>query len=59
MACAASGRPAPRYAPIGIVLVTTELAENTALGQKPINAIRTIAGLLDTLAYLDARRAVL
>ena len=34
-------------------------AENTALGQKPIDAIRTIAGLLDTLAYLDARRAVL
>ena len=34
-------------------------AENVALGQKPIDAIRTIAGLIDTLAYLDARRAVL
>ena len=34
-------------------------AENTALGRKPVEAITSIAGLLDTLAYLDARRAVL
>lgn len=33
-------------------------ADNTALSRKPIEAIATIAGLLDTLAYLDARRAV-
>lgn len=33
-------------------------SDNTALGQQPIAAIATIAGLLDTLAYLDARRAV-
>jgi hypothetical protein len=34
-------------------------AENTALGRRPIDAIVTIAGLTDTLAYLDARRAIL
>lgn len=32
--------------------------ENMALGGKPAIKIRTISGLMDTLAYLDARRAV-
>lgn len=32
-------------------------AENTALGGAPLTRIMTIAGLLDTIAYLDARRA--
>ena len=32
--------------------------ENGALGARPIDAIATVAGLTDTLAYLDARRAV-
>ena len=30
---------------------------NTALGGRPVERIRTIAGLLDVIAYLDARRA--
>lgn len=32
--------------------------ENTALGTRPIKAIRTLSGLFDTIAYLDARRAI-
>lgn len=32
--------------------------ENTALGDKPIEKIQTIAGLVDVIQYLDARRAV-
>ncbi len=32
--------------------------QNTALGTRPITAIRTLSGLFDTIAYLDARRAV-
>ena len=32
--------------------------ENRALGGKPAVKIRTIPGLMDTLAYLDARRAL-
>ncbi|MFG1249756.1 antitoxin Xre/MbcA/ParS toxin-binding domain-containing protein [Xanthobacter flavus] len=31
---------------------------NTALDAAPIDKIRTIAGLMDVIAYLDARRAV-
>ncbi len=31
---------------------------NSALAGKPIEKIETIAGLLDVLAYLDARRAL-
>jgi hypothetical protein len=30
---------------------------NLALGGKPIEQIRTVAGLIDVIAYLDARRA--
>jgi len=33
-------------------------APNTALGGTPVEAIRTIPGLVDVLAYLDARRAL-
>ncbi|WP_119302569.1 antitoxin Xre-like helix-turn-helix domain-containing protein [Dongia deserti] len=32
--------------------------ENTALGGVPLQRIMNIAGLLETIAYLDARRAV-
>ncbi|TRL35798.1 MbcA/ParS/Xre antitoxin family protein [Rhizobium straminoryzae] len=32
--------------------------ENTALGSAPLEKIVTIAGLIDVLAYLDARRAL-
>jgi len=32
--------------------------DNAALGGKPIDKIRTIPGLMDAIAYLDARRAV-
>jgi hypothetical protein len=32
--------------------------ENSALGGVPLDKILTIAGLIDVLAYLDARRAV-
>ncbi|WP_029556423.1 antitoxin Xre/MbcA/ParS toxin-binding domain-containing protein [Xanthobacter sp. 91] len=32
---------------------------NTALDAAPIEKIRTIPGLMDVIAYLDARRAVL
>ena len=31
---------------------------NTALDGRPVDKIRTIAGLLDVIAYLDARRAL-
>ena len=32
--------------------------ENTALGGRPVDRLTTITGLLDVLAYLDARRAL-
>ena len=32
--------------------------ENAAFGQKPIDAIQSITGLVDVVAYLDARRAL-
>ncbi len=31
---------------------------NLALGAKPAEKIRTISGLIDVIAYLDARRAI-
>lgn len=31
---------------------------NTAIGGKPLDRIPTIAGLLDVIAYLDSRRAL-
>lgn len=34
-------------------------SDNTALGGAPAARIRTIAGLTDALAYLDARRALI
>lgn len=33
-------------------------AENTALGGRPVDRIVSISGLVDVLAYLDARRAL-
>jgi len=33
--------------------------ENTAIGARPIDKIQTIAGLIDVIAYLDARRAII
>jgi hypothetical protein len=33
--------------------------QNLALGAKPAEKIRTISGLNDVLAYLDARRAII
>jgi len=33
-------------------------SENTALGAAPIEKIQTVSGLVDVIAYLDARRAV-
>ena len=33
-------------------------ADNTALGRRPVEAIASVGGLADTLAYLDARRAL-
>jgi len=32
--------------------------DNTAIGGKPIDKIQTIPGLVDAIAYLDARRAL-
>ncbi|HEY7383416.1 MAG TPA: MbcA/ParS/Xre antitoxin family protein [Beijerinckiaceae bacterium] len=32
--------------------------DNTALGGKPIDKIQTVPGLVDAIAYLDARRAL-
>lgn len=32
-------------------------SRNTALGERPIDLIASITGLVDTLAYVDARRA--
>lgn len=32
--------------------------DNTALGGKPIDNIQTVPGLVDAIAYLDARRAI-
>jgi hypothetical protein len=32
--------------------------ENTALGGKPFEKIQTVPGLVDAIAYLDARRAI-
>jgi transcriptional regulator with XRE-family HTH domain len=31
--------------------------ENTALGGKPVEKVQTVSGLVDAIAYLDARRA--
>lgn len=31
---------------------------NTSLGTPPIEAVKTISGLMDAVAYLDSRRAV-
>lgn len=33
-------------------------SDNTALGAQPIEKIQSISGLVDVLAYLDARRAL-
>lgn len=33
-------------------------AENTALGARPVDCIVSVTGLVDVLAYLDARRAL-
>jgi DNA-binding XRE family transcriptional regulator len=33
-------------------------SENTVLGAQPIEKIQSIAGLVDVIAYLDARRAI-
>jgi hypothetical protein len=33
-------------------------SENTVLGAQPIEKIQTISGLVDVIAYLDARRAI-
>jgi hypothetical protein len=33
-------------------------AENSALGARPVDRIVSISGLIDVLAYLDARRAL-
>lgn len=33
-------------------------SDNTALGGKPVERLGSIAGLMDVLAYLDARRAL-
>lgn len=33
--------------------------DNTALGGKPIENIQTVPGLVDVIAYLDARRAII
>jgi hypothetical protein len=33
-------------------------SENTVLGAQPIEKIQTISGLIDVIAYLDARRAI-
>jgi hypothetical protein len=33
--------------------------DNSALGGKPIEAIQTVPGLVDVIAYLDARRAII
>lgn len=33
-------------------------AENTALGAKPLDLIAHLPGLIDVIAYLDARRAI-
>jgi transcriptional regulator with XRE-family HTH domain len=32
--------------------------DNTALGGKPLETIQTVPGLVDAIAYLDARRAI-
>jgi hypothetical protein len=33
-------------------------SENAVLGAQPIEKIQTISGLVDVIAYLDARRAI-
>lgn len=33
-------------------------ADNTALGAAPVARVQTVQGLVDVIAYLDARRAV-
>ena len=32
--------------------------ENTAIGARPVERIQSVAGLVDVIAYLDARRAL-
>lgn len=32
---------------------------NTALGQRPIEKLKTVSGLVDVISYLDARRALI
>lgn len=32
---------------------------NTALGQRPIDKLKTVSGLVDVISYLDARRALI
>lgn len=39
------------------VMRTWMTQANTALGARPIDTMQTVAGLLDVIAYLDARRA--
>jgi hypothetical protein len=34
-------------------------SDNTALGAKPLDLIETVPGLVNVLAYLDARRALI
>lgn len=33
-------------------------SDNTALGEKPVNLLQKVTGLIDVLSYLDARRAL-
>ncbi|MEI9932810.1 MAG: MbcA/ParS/Xre antitoxin family protein [Rhizomicrobium sp.] len=33
-------------------------SDNTALGDKPVNLLQKVTGLIDVLSYLDARRAL-
>lgn len=33
-------------------------AENTALGEKPVNLIQKVTGLFNVIQYLDSRRAI-
>jgi len=34
------------------------VGENAAIGARPIERIQSVAGLVDVIAYLDARRAI-
>ncbi len=40
------------------VAATWMKSDNTALQDKPVNLIQKVTGLIDVLAYLDARRAL-